>query len=70
MDYVVQTTPSACNATPCQWSADDAYPASLLAGLRHQAEPSRPLHHLALDSALNYTHHYARHCAALEYDGV
>ena len=64
MDYVAHTTPSTHTtsshqtATPCQWSADDFYPASLLAWLRQQTEPphSAP--------------HSARHSAPLEYEGV
>lgn len=40
MDYVAQKNTAVATTTPCIWTADDCYPASLLCWLQQQVEPS------------------------------
>lgn len=39
MEYVAQRNTASLDATPCQWSADDCYPATLLCWLHQQTQP-------------------------------
>ena len=39
MEYVAQKMTASLDATPCQWSADDCYPATVLFGLDPSTQP-------------------------------
>lgn len=54
MDYVAQKNTASYDYTPCQWSADDCYPARLLSWLRQQTE----------------SHHTAANAANIEFEGA